>query len=266
MSASDFWEQVEGGLLVEACPIRLADFMPCHDPKRAKLYSKERNFYRERHCPPVEEKLRCLIPPLPDYQIPVRWPQSLQKVCVSFPHSFYGFELSSKISTLYDLLFFIFRTLCTTLVHTNLMDLISKVWNLSFWLLSGVLRTFDILWSSIQHVLKLLSIRATRCWTLLRRPQSFTSFLQMWFNNTPHNKIAELKADQGWMTQDGDFFTFPGGGTMFPNGAEGYVQKLEKYIPIGTSTIRTALDIGCGVRSSPSITSSQTAYKWFTLL
>ena len=42
---------------------------------------------------------------------------------------------------------------------------------------------------------------------------------------------------------------FPGGGTMFPEGAEGYVQKLGKYVPLGTSTIRTALDIGCGVRS-----------------
>lgn len=56
--------------------------MPCHDPKRAKLFSKERNYYRERHCPSFEEKLRCLIPPPSDYQIPVRWPESLQKVSI----------------------------------------------------------------------------------------------------------------------------------------------------------------------------------------
>jgi len=72
---------------------------------------------------------------------------------------------------------------------------------------------------------------------------------QIWFNNTPHNKIAELKSDQGWMVQEGDYFVFPGGGTMFPEGGEGYLQKLETYIPLGTSAVRTALDIGCGVCS-----------------
>lgn len=50
------------------------------------------------------------------------------------------------------------------------------------------------------------------------------------------------------MVQEGDYFVFPGGGTMFSEGAERYVQKLEKYIPLRTSAIRTALDIGCGVR------------------
>lgn len=149
-TSNGFWDQVEHGLLVESCPVRLADIMPCHDPKRARSFSKERNHYRERHCPPFEEKLRCLIPPPPDYQIPVRWPESLRKI---------------------------------------------------------------------------------------------------WFNNTPHNKIAELKSDQGWMVQEGDYFVFPGGGTMFSEGAERYVQKLEKYIPLRTSAIRTALDIGCGVAS-----------------
>jgi hypothetical protein len=74
---------------------------------------------------------------------------------------------------------------------------------------------------------------------------------QIYFNNTPHGNIAELKADQGWMNQAGDYFEFPGGGTMFPEGAERYVQTLGKYIPIGTSQIRTALDIGCGVRALP---------------
>jgi hypothetical protein len=77
---SGFWEQVESGFYVESCPVRLTDFMPCHDAERSKSFAKERNHYRERHCPPSEEKLRCLIPPPPAYQIPVRWPVSLQKV------------------------------------------------------------------------------------------------------------------------------------------------------------------------------------------
>lgn len=79
---SGFWKQVESGLLVEFCPPRLADFMPCHDSKRSKAFTKERSVYRERHCPPPEEKLKCLIPSPPGYQIPVRWPESLQKVSI----------------------------------------------------------------------------------------------------------------------------------------------------------------------------------------
>jgi hypothetical protein len=82
----------------------------------------------------------------------------------------------------------------------------------------------------------------------LRDPSS-VGFYQIWFNNTPYNNIAELKSDQGWMIQEDDYFMFPGGGTGFPEGADGYLQNLEKHIPLGTSAIRTALDIGCGVLS-----------------
>ena len=81
---SDFWEQVEDGFFVESCPVRLTDFMPCHDPKRAKSFAKERNHYRERHCPPAEEKLKCLIPPPVGYQIPLKWPETLDKVSSNF--------------------------------------------------------------------------------------------------------------------------------------------------------------------------------------
>lgn len=70
---------------------------------------------------------------------------------------------------------------------------------------------------------------------------------QIWFNNTPHAKIATLKSDQGWMVQEGDYFVFPGGGTSFPEGADGYIEKLGKFIPFGTNSVRTVLDIGCGV-------------------
>jgi hypothetical protein len=62
------------------CALRYTDHMPCHDAKRAKSFAKERNHYRERHCPPREEKLRCLIPPPIDYRIPIPWPKSLHKV------------------------------------------------------------------------------------------------------------------------------------------------------------------------------------------
>lgn len=66
----------------------------------------------------------------------------------------------------------------------------------------------------------------------------------------PHNKIADRKGHQGWMKLEGPYFIFPGGGTMFPDGAEQYIEKLGQYIPItgdGAGTLRTALDMGCGV-------------------
>lgn len=63
----------------------------------------------------------------------------------------------------------------------------------------------------------------------------------------PYNKIADRKGHQGWMKREGPYFIFPGGGTMFPDGAIQYIKKLKQYIPIGGGVLRTALDMGCGV-------------------
>ncbi|KHN29412.1 Putative methyltransferase PMT13 [Glycine soja] len=65
----------------------------------------------------------------------------------------------------------------------------------------------------------------------------------------PYNKIADRKGHQGWMKLEGQHFIFPGGGTMFPDGAEQYIEKLGQYIPISEGVLRTALDMGCGVAS-----------------
>lgn len=65
----------------------------------------------------------------------------------------------------------------------------------------------------------------------------------------PHNKIADRKGHQGWMKQEGPHFIFPGGGTMFPDGAVQYIEKLGQYIPIKGGILRTALDMGCGVKA-----------------
>lgn len=63
----------------------------------------------------------------------------------------------------------------------------------------------------------------------------------------PHDKIADRKGHQGWMKRQGQYFIFPGGGTMFPDGAVQYIQKLAQYIPMNGGVLRTALDMGCGV-------------------
>ncbi|CAN6480738.1 unnamed protein product [Victoria cruziana] len=141
---------VEEGQPLEACPADAVDHMPCEDPRKNSQLSRERNFYRERHCPVPEESPLCLIPPPSGYQIPVQWPDSMYKI---------------------------------------------------------------------------------------------------WHSNVPHNKIAERKGHQGWMKEDGPYFIFPGGGTMFPDGAVSYIKKLDQYIPIDKHAIRTALDMGCGVAS-----------------
>ncbi|GMN61319.1 hypothetical protein TIFTF001_030402 [Ficus carica] len=75
------------------------------------------------------------------------------------------------------------------------------------------------------------------------------SLHKIWHRNMPHNKIAERKGHQGWMKLEGPYFIFPGGGTMFPDGAVQYIEKLGQYIPISGGTLRTALDMGCGVAS-----------------
>ncbi|OIT07269.1 PREDICTED: probable methyltransferase PMT13 [Nicotiana attenuata] len=75
------------------------------------------------------------------------------------------------------------------------------------------------------------------------------SLHKIWHENMPYNKIADRKGHQGWMKKEGPYFIFPGGGTMFPDGAEQYIEKLKQYIPIAGGVLRTALDMGCGVAS-----------------
>ncbi|PIA49549.1 hypothetical protein AQUCO_01300384v1 [Aquilegia coerulea] len=75
------------------------------------------------------------------------------------------------------------------------------------------------------------------------------SLHKIWHSNMPHNKIADRKGHQGWMKEEGPYFIFPGGGTMFPDGAVSYLEKLGQYIPINGGVLRTALDMGCGVAS-----------------
>jgi hypothetical protein len=70
-----------------------------------------------------------------------------------------------------------------------------------------------------------------------------------WFANVPHKELTVEKAVQNWIRVDGDKLRFPGGGTMFPNGADAYIDDIGKLIPLHDGSIRTALDTGCGVRT-----------------
>ncbi|KAH7652577.1 putative S-adenosyl-L-methionine-dependent methyltransferase protein [Dioscorea alata] len=60
----------------EPCHERYRDYTPCQDQRRAMTFPRENMNYRERHCPPDEEKLYCLIPAPKGYVAPFSWPKS----------------------------------------------------------------------------------------------------------------------------------------------------------------------------------------------
>ncbi|XP_058086720.1 probable methyltransferase PMT16 [Magnolia sinica] len=70
-----------------------------------------------------------------------------------------------------------------------------------------------------------------------------------WFANVPHKELTVEKAVQNWIRVEGDRFRFPGGGTMFPRGADAYIDDIESLVPLTDGSIRTAIDTGCGVAS-----------------
>ncbi|XP_019465361.1 PREDICTED: probable methyltransferase PMT16 [Lupinus angustifolius] len=67
-----------------------------------------------------------------------------------------------------------------------------------------------------------------------------------WYANVPHRELTVEKAVQNWIRFDGDRFRFPGGGTMFPLGADKYIDDIGKLINLRDGSIRTAVDTGCG--------------------
>ncbi|CAL9071699.1 unnamed protein product [Musa textilis] len=70
-----------------------------------------------------------------------------------------------------------------------------------------------------------------------------------WYDNIPHRELSIEKAVQNWIQVEDDRFRFPGGGTMFPRGADAYIDDIDALIPLSNGDIRTALDTGCGVAS-----------------
>ncbi|CAI9095479.1 OLC1v1031441C1 [Oldenlandia corymbosa var. corymbosa] len=132
------------------CDIKYTDYTPCQEQDRAMSFPRENMIYRERHCPPAEEKLHCLIPAPKGWETPFPWPKGRDYV----------------------------------------------------------------------H-----------------------------YANVPYKHLTVEKANQNWVQFQGNVFKFPGGGTMFPHGADAYIDELATVIPIKNGSIRTALDTGCGVAS-----------------
>lgn len=65
---------------MDVCPLTYNEYIPCHDVSYVKTLLPNLDASRkeelERHCPPIEKRLFCLVPPSRDYKIPIRWPTS----------------------------------------------------------------------------------------------------------------------------------------------------------------------------------------------
>lgn len=65
---------------MDVCPLKYTEYIPCHDVSYIKELLPTLDLSRkeelERHCPPLENRLFCLVPPPEDYKIPVKWPTS----------------------------------------------------------------------------------------------------------------------------------------------------------------------------------------------
>ncbi|KAK1351413.1 putative methyltransferase PMT26 [Heracleum sosnowskyi] len=78
-----------------------------------------------------------------------------------------------------------------------------------------------------------------------------TSREKIWYHNVPHTKLAEVKGHQNWVKVDGEYLTFPGGGTQFKHGALHYIDFIQQIVPdiAWGKRSRVILDVGCGVAS-----------------
>lgn len=62
-------------------------------------------------------------------------------------------------------------------------------------------------------------------------------FLQIWYYNVPHTKLAEVKGHQNWVKVSGEYLTFPGGGTQFKHGALHYIDFIQEVTFLSLSPV-----------------------------
>ncbi|KAM2568816.1 hypothetical protein TB2_009007 [Malus domestica] len=66
---------------MDVCPLNFNEYIPCHDVSYVKILLPSLDTNRreelERHCPPIEKRLFCLVPPPKDYKRSIRWPTTL---------------------------------------------------------------------------------------------------------------------------------------------------------------------------------------------
>lgn len=86
---------------VPVCDSRYTELVPCLDRNLNKQMKLKLNLsvmeHYERHCPPADHRLNCLIPPPPNYKVPIRWPASRDEIWqANVPHTFLATEKSDQ--------------------------------------------------------------------------------------------------------------------------------------------------------------------------
>ncbi|KAK6913063.1 putative S-adenosyl-L-methionine-dependent methyltransferase [Dillenia turbinata] len=77
---------------IPICDTKNSELIPCLDRNLIHQLKLKLNLtlmeHYERHCPPPERRYNCLIPPPVGYKIPIRWPESRDKVWkANVPHT-----------------------------------------------------------------------------------------------------------------------------------------------------------------------------------
>ncbi|KAK1290011.1 putative methyltransferase PMT3 [Acorus calamus] len=97
-------DEGDGALVPKSFPVcddRHSELIPCLDrhliyQMRLKLDLSLMEHY-ERHCPHPDRRFNCLIPPPPDYKIPIKWPKSRDEVWkANIPHTHLAKEKSDQ--------------------------------------------------------------------------------------------------------------------------------------------------------------------------
>ncbi|GMN42624.1 hypothetical protein TIFTF001_011825 [Ficus carica] len=86
---------------IPICDIKLSELIPCLDRNFIYQMRLKPNLalmeHYERHCPPLERRYNCLIPPPIGYKIPIRWPASRDEVWkANIPHTHLAQEKSDQ--------------------------------------------------------------------------------------------------------------------------------------------------------------------------
>jgi SAM-dependent methyltransferase len=84
-----------------ACDSEFTEIIPCHDRslqhKMSMKINHEMMEHYERHCPPDEYRLRCLIPAPTGYKTTKKWPESRDSVwTANIPHTFLAQEKANQ--------------------------------------------------------------------------------------------------------------------------------------------------------------------------
>eukprot|EP00850_Spirogloea_muscicola_P004051 SM000017S02791 [mRNA] locus=s17:207192:211823:- [translate_table: standard] len=85
----------------KVCDSQYEEITPCNDRSLQQELKLKINVrlgeHYERHCPPPDRRLKCLIPPPKNYKLPIRWPASRDHVWkANVPHVHLAFEKSDQ--------------------------------------------------------------------------------------------------------------------------------------------------------------------------